>query len=130
MIITNLLVIDDDPDFNTLVKFILEYNTNWEILIASDGKAGVSLAKSRQPSIILLDVVMPEFNGLDIYKLLKSNPITCEIPIIFVTAMVRIKQIIKSHITEDIEVIIKPFDMMTLASQIINICDRYLITNN
>ena len=130
MIITNLLLIDDDRDFNTLVKFILQHDTNWEILIASDGKAGVSLAKSRQPSIILLDVVMPEFNGLDIYKLLKSNPITCEIPIIFITAMVRMKQIIKSQITEDIEVIIKPFDMMTLVSQIINVCDRYLITNN
>ncbi len=130
MTITSLLVIDDDRDFNTLIKFFLKHDTNWEILTALDGKEGISLAKLQQPNIILLDVVMPELNGLDIYKLLKSDLTTCKIPIIFVTAMVRMEKIIKSQITENIEVIVKPFDMMTLANQIINVCDRYSITNN
>ena len=130
MTLTSLLVIDDDPDFNTLVKFLLEKDTNWEIFTASDGEEGVVLAKSQQPSVILLDVIMPKFDGLDIYKLLKSDLTTCEIPIIFVTAMVRMKKIIKSKITEDIEVIIKPFNIMKLVGQIINVCDHYSVINN
>lgn len=130
MTIKSLLVIDDDSDFNTLVKFILKHDTNWEVVIASDGKEGVYLAKLQQPSVILLDIVMPNLNGLDVYKLLKSDLITCKLPIIFVTAMVRMEKIIKYQITEDIEVIVKPFDIMKLASQIINVYDRYLITND
>ena len=130
MIATSLLVIDDDPDFNTLVEFILQHDTNWIILTASDGAEGLKLAELQQPGVILLNVVMPKLNGLDIYKLLKSNPDTCNIPIVFVTAMIRMEKIIKARITEDTKVIIKPFDIMTLANQIIIECDRYLIRNN
>ncbi|MEM7595889.1 MAG: response regulator [Cyanobacteria bacterium P01_A01_bin.83] len=130
MIATSLLVIDDDPDFNTLVEFVLQHDTNWIILTASDGAEGLKIAKLQQPGVIFLDVVMPKLNGLDIYKLLKSHPNTCNIPIIFMTAMTRMEKIIKARITEDIKVIVKPFDIMTLANQIIIECDRYLIRNN
>ena len=129
MISTSLLVIDDDGDFNALVKFILEHDTDWKILTALDGEKGVALAKLQQPDMILLDIIMPNLNGLDVYHLLKSNLTTCSIPIIFVTAMVRMEPIIRAQITEDIEVIIKPFDIMTLANQVIDVCDRYLVTN-
>lgn len=129
MIPTSLLVIDDDGDFNALVKFILEHDTDWKILTALDGEKGVALAQLQQPSVILLDIVMPDLNGLDVYHLLKSNLTTCSIPIVFVTAMVRMEQIIRAQITEDIEVITKPFDIMRLVNQVINVCDRYLVTN-
>ncbi|MCC0179073.1 response regulator [Waterburya agarophytonicola K14] len=129
MISTSLLVIDDDGDFNDLVKFVLEHDTDWKIFTALDGEKGVALAQLQQPDIILLDIIMPNLNGLDVYHLLKSNPNTCSIPIIFVTAMVRMEPIIRAQITEDIEVITKPFDIMTLANQVINVCDRYLVTN-
>lgn len=96
-------------------------------MTASNGEEGFKLAKSQQPSVILLDVVMPKLNGLDIYKLLRSDSNTCSIPIIFVTAMTRMEKIIKAQITEDVEVIVKLFDLMTLASQVVSECDRYLI---
>ena len=129
MISISLLVIDDDGDFNALVKFVLEHDTDWKILTALGGREGVALAQLQQPDLILLDIVMPNLNGLDVYHLLKSNQTTCSIPIIFVTAMVRMKPIIRAQITEDIEVITKPFDIMTLANQVTDVCDRYLITN-
>ncbi len=121
---TTVLIIDDDIDFNTLVKFVLEYDTNWNILTISEGRQGIAQAQLQQPSVILLDLVMPMLNGLDIYSLLKSNAATCSIPIIFVTAMIQMREIVKSQITEDIEVIIKPFDIMKLAQQIDDVCDR------
>lgn len=129
MISISLLVIDDDGDFNALVKFVLEHDTDWKILTALGGREGVALTQLQQPDVILLDIVMPNLNGLDVYHLLKSNQTTCSIPIIFVTAMVRMKPIIRAQITEDIEVITKPFDIMTLANQVTDVCDRYLITN-
>lgn len=123
-----VLIIDDDDDFNTLVNFVLKHDTDWEIVTTSDGKKGVIQAQVQQPSVILLDIVMPNQNGLDIYNLLKSDPRTCSIPIIFVTAMVQMERIIKLQIAEEIEVITKPFDIMTLASRVIAACDRYLPT--
>lgn len=127
---TTVLIIDDDVDFNTLVKFVLEYDTSWNILTISEGRQGIAQAQLQQPSVILLDMVMPMLNGLDIYNLLKSNAATCSIPIIFVTAMIQMQEIVKLQITEDIEVIVKPFDIMKLAQQIDDVCDRYLVTNN
>jgi CheY-like chemotaxis protein len=129
MISRTLLVIDDDSDFNTLVKFVLEHDTNWKILTAANGEEGLTQARSQQPSIILLDVVMHGLNGLEVYSLLKANPITRTIPIILLTAMTRMEKIIKPQIIEDIEVIIKPFDIMTLKKQVIDACDRHLLTN-
>ncbi len=129
MILSSLLVIDDDGDCNALIKFILEHDTDWKILTALDGEKGVALAQLQQPDVILLDIVMPNLNGLDVYHLLKSNLTTCSIPIIFVTAMVRIETIIRAQITEDIEVITKPFDIMKLANQLTDVCDRYLATS-
>jgi CheY-like chemotaxis protein len=124
-----LLIIDDDSDFNTLVEFVLEQDTNWKILTAANGEEGLIQARSQQPSIILLDVVMHGLNGLEVYNLLKANPITRTIPTIFITAMTRMEKIIKLQITEDTEVIIKPFDIMTLKKRVIDACDRYLVTN-
>ena len=83
------MIIDDDIDFNTLVKFVLEHDTDWNILTISEGRKGIAQAQLKQPSVILLDLVMPMLNGLDIYNLLKSNAATCSIPIIFVTAMIQ-----------------------------------------
>jgi|GEM_PF-6218528 len=122
--IQTILVIDNDYIFSTLVKLVLEQVTNWKILTALDSKEGIALAKLYQPSAILLDIVLPNLNGLEIYYLLKSQPNTCFIPIIVTTAMAEIKEILADRVFEDIEVIIKPFDLMTLKSQVIDVCDR------
>lgn len=123
----SLLLIDDNDDCITLVKFVLRQDTNWQILIATDAKEGIAKAKLEHPDVILLDIVMPEFDGLDIYKILKSDFRTANIPIIFTTAMTPIVPILESEITEKVDVIIKPFDVTELAQQITRICDRYYL---
>lgn len=92
MSIDSLLLIDDDPDCITLIKFVLTCETNWQIWTACKGKEGVELAQLKHPNAILLDIVMPDINGLEVYKLLKLNRITRSIPIIFITAMVSMKK--------------------------------------
>ena len=125
MILQKLLIIDDDYDCTNLIKFVLEQDTNWQILTATKAEKGVGIAETEQPDIILLDLIMSDFDGLEIYRMLRSNPNTCSIPIILMTAMVPILPLLDKRITEDIEIITKPFDVSNLAKQITEIYDRY-----
>jgi response regulator RpfG family c-di-GMP phosphodiesterase len=63
--------------------------------------------------------------SLDIYRILKSDFYTSNIPIFFITAVTPIAPILKAQIIEDVEVIIKPFDVTKLATRITEMCDRY-----
>ena len=125
MIPQSILLIDDNHSCITLIKFVLEQDTNWQILIATNAEEGITKAKLKQPDVILLDIMMPILDGLDIYKMLKSDIYTSNIPIIFMTAMTPITPILKSKIAEDVDVIIKPFDVTKLAEQITEMCKRY-----
>ncbi|MEH1865879.1 MAG: ATP-binding protein [Nostoc sp.] len=76
-----ILLIDDDPAYRYLVKQLL-INTQLSILEAMNGREGLNLAQREQPTAIVLDLEMPEFNGFDVLKELKSNPVTQSIPTI------------------------------------------------
>ena len=118
MIIQRLLIIDDDEDCNALVKFVLEADTDWQVSIASDGVEGIKKTRSQQPDVILLDLAIPKQSGIDIYKQLKSESATRNIPIVFITAMGEMKEAIASEVREDLSLITKPFDITKLAKQI------------
>ena len=118
-----VLLIEDNEDCAILLEFVFECNADWQLLIASSGREGIALAKSEQPDVILLDVVMPKLDGLDVYKLLKSNLLIRQIPIIFATAMSPIGEIRELQITEDVEVITKPFDILRLLDYLNEACD-------
>jgi CheY-like chemotaxis protein len=124
--IQRILVIDDDEDNTTLIKFALEMNTDWEILLASDGREGVTKAELERPDLILLDVIMPGLDGLNVCEILKANLFTCSIPVIFITAMTSIETLsqLKTSLAEAI--IIKPFNPVNLDSQIAEICNKEL----
>lgn len=79
-----VLVIDDDP--NT-VRLIQKWCTNagYEVVGVLNGLAGVEQAKATLPSLILLDLMLPDIGGLEVSKRLRCDPATSEIPIIFIT---------------------------------------------
>jgi len=79
-----ILVIDDSEDIRNLVQAIL--GKEHRVKLAADGKTGLKLALEKpQPDLILLDVVMPAPGGFEVCKLLKSNPATAGIPVIFLS---------------------------------------------
>ncbi len=80
-----VLVVDDTPSNIDVISGVLskEYN----VKAATNGMKALSLAESNPPDIILLDIMLPEMDGFEICSLLKDNPKTKNIPIIFVTAM-------------------------------------------
>ena len=122
----SLLVIDDNDDFITLVKLFLELDTDWKIITALDGKEGITKARLSQPDLILIDVVMPDLDGIGVYQILKSDSATCSIPAILFTAMLGAKKKVQSEVGEDVEVITKPIGIISLKNQINDLFNRYL----
>ena len=122
----SLLLIDDNDDFITLVKLFLEFETDWRIITALDGKEGITKAQKLQPDLILLDMAMPILDGIAVYKMLKSNRATHSIPTVFLTAMIGMEKVVQSRVNIDVEVITKPMNIMLLENRIIDLYDRYL----
>lgn len=87
-----ILVIDDNPDIQNLVQIILEEFAGWNVLIASSGKEGISKAIQKNPDAILLDVMMPKFDGVETFKKLQDISLTKNIPTIFLTAKAMMKE--------------------------------------
>lgn len=82
----NILVIDDKIDNFDIIETLLS-NDQYEIYYASSGVKGLTLVESLSPDIILLDVMMPEMDGLQVCQRLKNNPQYQHIPVIMVTAL-------------------------------------------
>jgi DNA-binding response OmpR family regulator len=80
-----ILVIDDLPENVFLLQERLE-NEGYTVLTAYDGKTGIEIAQSELPDLILLDVMMPDINGIEVCKTLVKNERTSNIPVILVTA--------------------------------------------
>lgn len=80
-----ILVIEDNLDNLDLVRFLLE-EAGYSILAATDGRSGLSLAFQERPSLILLDLAIPEIDGWSLAQMLKSDEATRHIPVIALTA--------------------------------------------
>jgi PleD family two-component response regulator len=84
---SRLLIIDDDPSNIRLLANISIAAQHYDILFTMNSTQGIDMAVQEQPDLILLDIMMPEINGYEICKQLKSNELTQKIPIIFITAV-------------------------------------------
>jgi len=80
-----LLLVDDEPLNLQVLRQILQ--EEYRLLFAKDGMKALELAAKEQPALILLDVMMPHLSGHDVCRQLKQNPLTLNIPVIFVTAL-------------------------------------------
>src|SRR5881394_11969 len=80
-----ILVADDEPDAIELVEFNLK-NAGYEVITAANGAAALKKARSALPNLIVLDLMLPEVDGLEVCKLLRRDPRTRAIPIIMLTA--------------------------------------------
>jgi two-component system, OmpR family, alkaline phosphatase synthesis response regulator PhoP len=82
-----ILLIDDDPDLLNAVRMILE-SKNYNVAMAFGGIEGLEKAKTENPDLIVLDVMMPDKDGYSVCKELKSDPELSRIPVILLTAVV------------------------------------------
>jgi DNA-binding response OmpR family regulator len=82
---TKILVVDDEPDALELIEFNLKA-AGFEVVTAVDGESALKKARALLPTLIVLDVMLPEIDGMEVCKLLKRDPATARIPIIMLTA--------------------------------------------
>ena len=81
-----ILIVDDESDFIELVKFRLA-KLGCEFLVANDGVHALSQARQFKPSLILLDILLPDLDGLSVCEILRRQPGTKKIPVIFMSAL-------------------------------------------
>lgn len=113
-----ILIIDDEPAILRIAQLGLRIGQGWEAQTTTSGMEGLSLAASEHPDAILLDVMMPEFDGFSILAQLQANPDTAQIPVIFLTAKAQSADRRRFYEAGVSGVILKPFDPTTLANQI------------
>ncbi len=116
-----ILVIDDDEDIQDVALVALEVVGGWEVVTASSGNEGIRLAATEQPDAILLDVMMPDLDGIATLEQLKANPVTKSIPVILLTAKVQSGDRDRFAQLDIIAIIAKPFKTMLLADQVTKI---------
>ncbi len=80
-----ILVVDDEADATRLFYEVFT-RKGYEVIEAPDGQTGLRLAQEKNPDVILLDIDLPDINGFEVCRLLKTDPATANIPIIFVSA--------------------------------------------
>lgn len=84
-----ILVVDDEVGFTRMVRLNLEQTGVYEVREVNQGKAALTVAREFKPDLILLDVVMPDMDGGDVAASFQMDPFLKNIPVIFVTAVVR-----------------------------------------
>ena len=116
--LAKILVVDDDPDLLTIVKYALGLDKNLTVKCLSSAEEALKEVVVFQPDLILLDVMMPKMDGVAMLKILRSQPPTASIPVVFFTARVAEDEL-KAYKDLQVQgVIIKPFDPLSLAKQI------------
>lgn len=113
-----ILVVDDDQDNLLLINYQLLQLLDCTVISAQDGQSAIELAQTYRPDLILLDIMLPQMDGLEVARCLKQNPQTQAIPIIAVTAMAR-------SMDQDLAVaagcdgyVCKPYEIETLSAAI------------
>ncbi len=112
-----VLVVDDNPNNIQAVGANL-IRQNIGLLMASDGKRALEAVRVKKPDLILLDIMMPEMDGFEVARQLKSNPETKDIPIIFLTAKISTEDIVEGFAIGAVDYITKPFNAPELISRV------------
>jgi two-component system OmpR family response regulator len=113
-----ILVIDDEDDIRRIARLSLSRVGKMEVSDASSGLEGVRKALEEQPDVILLDVMMPGLDGPATLSVLRSNPATALIPVIFLTAKVTTSEVERLKSLGVRGVLSKPFDPMALPAEV------------
>ncbi len=113
-----ILIIDDTLLNITILNDIL--CPDYEVLYSQSGKRGLEIALSEKPSLILLDIIMPEIDGYEICRKIKKNPVTSEIPVIFVTSLDEESDEERGLEAGAIDYVSKPFSSMVVKLRIKN----------
>ena len=112
-----ILIVDDTPKNIQVLSSIL-HDKGYNICISTSGIQALESLKTEVPDLILLDIQMPEMDGFEVCKLLKSNPETKDIPVIFLTAVIEHEKILEGFELGAVDYITKPFNISELTARV------------
>ncbi len=120
---TKILVVDDEPDALELIDFNLK-NAGYKVITAATGTEAIQRARFHAPSLILLDVMLPEVDGMEVCKILRRDETTSGIPIIMLTAKAaEIDRVLGLELGAD-DYLTKPFSPRELVLRVKNLLRR------
>jgi len=114
---STIMVVDDNPDLVTLIRAFLEQK-EFYVLCAYDGPQALAGIEKQKPDLILLDIMMPEMDGLEVLRRLKAAPETSSIPVILLSALNQLKDISTGYEMGADHYITKPFTIAHLMTVI------------
>ncbi len=117
-----ILVVEDNRDNMTLIIDVLE-SMDYEVIEARDGKTGVEKAESERPDLILMDLSLPEIDGWEATRIIKSKDSLSHIPIIALTAHAMVGDRESALEAGCDDYMTKPLDLKVLASKLVKFLD-------
>ena len=113
----NILVVDDEPDALEILAFKLK-EAGYVPLFAKDGARALTAAREERPALIVLDLMLPEVDGLEVCKILRRDPMTATIPILMLTAKAsEMDRVLGLELGAD-DYVTKPFDPRELVARV------------
>ena len=120
-----ILCADDEEDILSIVGMCLEMLEDVDVTWCKDGEDALARARETKPDLVILDVMMPRMDGPTAMREMRADPMLKDCPVILMTARVQPSEIEEYRAMGAIDVIQKPFDPMTLASDVIAIWERH-----
>ncbi|MBX3045877.1 MAG: response regulator [Anaerolineales bacterium] len=122
--IRKVVCVEDEQEMIDLIRLILG-RRGFEVLGANGGVRGLELIRAEKPDIVLLDLMMPEMDGWQVYQQLKADPATEHIPVVVVTAKAQnIDKVLGLHIAKVDDYISKPFSLQELVDRVEAVLER------
>jgi signal transduction histidine kinase/DNA-binding response OmpR family regulator len=112
-----ILAVDDTPSNLVVVSAFLN-NMGFEVITVDNGRSALQEARDHQPNLILLDVMMPEMDGFTTCRLLKEDPRTADIPVIFMTALANVEDKVQGFQVGATDYVTKPLSKRELSARI------------
>ena len=119
-----ILCIEDETEMIDLIRLILS-RRGYEVQGANGGKEGIELVRQEKPDLVLLDLMMPDMDGWEVYQQMKADEATRDIPVIVVTAKAQsIDKVLGLHIAKVDDYIAKPFSPQELLTSVEEVLQR------
>ena len=116
--VKHIVCIEDEPEMIELIRLILS-RRGFDVYGAPGGKEGLEMVREMHPDLVLLDLMMPEMDGWEVYQQMKADASTRDIPVIVVTARAQnIDKVLGLHIAKVDDYIAKPFGPQELMDSV------------